>query len=321
MNLSAFDLNLLRVLDAILRERSTVRAGQRVGLSQPAVSAALGRLRAALGDPLMVRNGQSLQPTAFALSLAEPLRRILEETERLLSRPVFDPASATATFRIAAPDFFSEMLLPDLMARLDETAPGITLRFTDAISGGLWDEMRDGRLDLLLLPQAICPAWLENEVVLRSDYRIVARHGHPVLSKLNLADGAAIPLEVYVTLRHAAFRVIEAVPEEEDRLLADLGHSRRVALSVPSFTAVWRAVAASDLVGIVPRRQAERAAPVAGLTVHALPFDLPGAAICQAWHRRNAAAPGLVWLRREIADLLAPLDDKGGVTAPAADTR
>ncbi|WP_164517230.1 LysR family transcriptional regulator [Tabrizicola piscis] len=309
MNLASFDLNLLRVLDAILRERSTVRAGQRIGLSQPAVSAALGRLRAALGDPLMVRDGQSLQPTEFALGLAQPLRALLEEAERLLSRPAFDPATATATFRFAGPDFFTEMLLPDLMGRLERTAPGITLRYSDALSTALWDDLREGRLDLMLMPQAICPDWLENEVVLRTDYRIVARRGHPILTRLRLPEGAAIPMDVYAKLRHVAFRVTEGVPEMEDRVLADLGCDRTLVLTVPSFTAVWRAVSASDLVGIVPRRQAERAAMVAGLRVHALPFSLPKVTLCQAWHRRNAAAPGLAWLRREIAEVLTPLDD------------
>jgi DNA-binding transcriptional LysR family regulator len=280
-------------------------------LSQPAVSAALGRLRASLGDPLLVRDGQSLQPTAFALGLTAPLRQILEETERLLSRPQFDPASATATFRLAGPDFFTEMLVPDLMARLQGSAPNVTLRYTDALSAGLWQDLREGRLDLMLVPQAICPDWLENEVVLRTDYRIVARRDHPELSRLRLPDGGTIPLDVYCGLRHVAFRVIEDVPEEEDRALERLGCTRRVALTVPSFTAVWRAVAASDLVGIVPTRQAERAAVTAGLGVHALPFDLPGVAICQAWHRRNAAAPGLTWLRREIFEVMVPLNAAG----------
>lgn len=105
MNLSAFDLNLLKVLDALLRERSTVRAGERVGLSQPAVSAALGRLRAAFGDPLLMRDGQQMRPTEFALALVLPLTQLLEDSSRLLNPASFDPVSAVQTFRIAASDF------------------------------------------------------------------------------------------------------------------------------------------------------------------------------------------------------------------------
>jgi DNA-binding transcriptional LysR family regulator len=308
MNLASFDLNLLRVLDAILRERSTVRAGQRIGLSQPAVSAALGRLRAALGDPLMVRDGQSLQPTEFALGLAQPLRALLEETERLLSRPVFDPATAVATFRVSAADFFTEMLLPDLMARLERSAPGVTLRYSDALGPSTMEDMRSGRLDLIVLPRAICPDWLECEPLFRSAFRVVARQDHPVLSRLDLG-GQAMPLDVYCALRHASFRVQEDVPEGEDRALAALGRERTVALTVPSYAAVWRVAAATDLVGVVPRRLADRVAGPAGLAVHPLPVAMPRVELCQAWHRRNAAAPGLAWLRREIAAVLAPLDD------------
>ena len=149
MNLQSFDL---KVLDALLREGSTIRAGQRIGLSQPAVSAALGRLRAALDDPLLVRDGQALRPTEFALTLVAPVRQLLEDTSRLLAQPTFDPSASTETFRIAAPDFFTKVLLPGLMSRLERKAPGVTLRYTDAIGIGAVNDLREGRLDLLLMP-------------------------------------------------------------------------------------------------------------------------------------------------------------------------
>jgi DNA-binding transcriptional LysR family regulator len=129
MNLLSFDLNLLKVLDALLRDASTTRAGERIGLSQPAVSAALGRLRVAFGDPLFVREGQALRPTEYALSLVAPLQHLLEDTNHLLARPAFDPSTATDLFRISAADFFTEMLLPDLTARLERDAPGVRLRW------------------------------------------------------------------------------------------------------------------------------------------------------------------------------------------------
>ena len=183
MNLRNFDLNLHKVLDALLRDTSTVRAGERIGLSQPAVSAALGRLRAAFGDPLLVRDGQALRPTEFALTLVAPLQRLLEDTGHLLARPAFDPATATDVFRISAADFFTEMMLPDLMSRLRRDAPGVTLRSTDSISMKTNDDTREGRLDLMILPvQAVAP-WLESEPLFRSDYRIVARRNHPVLTR------------------------------------------------------------------------------------------------------------------------------------------
>lgn len=309
MNLQSFDLNLLKVLDALLRDASTTRAGERIGLSQPAVSAALGRLRAAFGDPLFVRDGQALRPTEFALSLAAPLQHLLEDTNRLLARPAFDPSTATDLFRISAPDFFTEMLLPDLTARLEQEAPGVKLRFSDAISTKTMEDMREGRADLIILPQQTVAPWLESEPLFRSAFCIVARRGHPEVTRHGVAPGLPLPIDLYCRLRHASFRVVEDQPGVEDRFLARMGHSLQIALSVPSFTAVWRAVAATDLVGMIPRRLAERVAGAAGLEVYAMPFALPSAELCQAWHRRNSTSRGLVWLRAQVFDILSKLDD------------
>ena len=111
MNMSAFDLNLLRVLDAMLREGSTVKAGARIGLSQPAVSSALGRLRQALGDELFVRQGKGMEPTDYARSLAIPLREMLDAMEALLwGAGEFDPGKAAQSFKLSGSDFFAEML-------------------------------------------------------------------------------------------------------------------------------------------------------------------------------------------------------------------
>lgn len=116
-------------------------------------------------------------------------------------------------------------------------------------------------------------------------------------------------MELYCRLRHAAFRVVDGRPEIEDRFLANMGYTLQIAISVPSFTAVWRAVAATDLVGMIPRRLAERVAGTAGLEVYPMPFSVPPAELCQAWHRRNSTARGLVWLRAQVADILSNLDD------------
>lgn len=310
MNIQSFDLNLLKVLDALLQESSTVRAGQRIGLSQPAVSAALGRLRAAFGDPLLVRDGQSLRPTELALTLVAPVRRLLEDAGHLLARPTFDPATATETFRVAASDFFTEVLLPDLMFRLQHDAPGVVLRYSDAIGTGAMDDMREGRLDLLILPKQVLPNWLESEALFQSDFRVVARRNHPELSRQGIAPGRPIPMQLYRQLRHAMFRVVDERPEIEEQLMASLGLNLQVALRATSFTAVWQAVAATDMIGVIPRRLAERIAGAAGLDIYPTPFPLPRAELCQAWHRRNASSRGLMWLRGQVAEILGGVDDR-----------
>lgn len=304
MNLSSFDLNLLKVLDALLREESTVRAGQRIGLSQPAVSAALGRLRAAFGDPLLIRDGQRLRPTAFALALKTPVRSLLEDATAVLARPVFDPATAKDTFRLAAPDFFTQILLPDLMAYLQREAPGITLRYSDAIGRTAIDDLHEGRLDLLLAPARVLPAGLESEFLFAPEYCVIARRGHPEVIRHAIKAGAPLPVALFSTLRHAMFRVTDDEPEVQERFLAAKGIVQVASMRAPSFTAVWQAVAATDMISLIPRQLAERVASSAQLDIFQLPFDLPIEEMHQAWHRRNSGARGLTWFRRVITSLL-----------------
>jgi DNA-binding transcriptional LysR family regulator len=131
MNFAAFDLNLLRVFDALLQERSATRAGERVGLSQPAVSAALSRLRHALGDELFVRQGNEMVPTPRALALAEPLHDALARLEQMLTAsPQFDPCAAMRDFRLLGADFFAMLLMPRLSQQVAAAAPGITWRWS-----------------------------------------------------------------------------------------------------------------------------------------------------------------------------------------------
>jgi DNA-binding transcriptional LysR family regulator len=278
MNLQSFDLNLLKVLDALLHEGSTVRAGQRIGLSQPAVSAALGRLRAALDDPLLVRDGQALRLTDFALTLVAPVRQLLEDTSRLLAHPAFDPATSTDTFRMAASDFFTEVLLPDLVARLEREAPHVVLRYTEAIGVGAMNDLREGRLDLALMPVQLLPPWIESEFLFHADFCIVARRDHPVLKRHGVARGAVIPMDIYCSLRHAVFRVVDEEPELEEQIVASLGYPIKVAVRAYGFSAVLQAVAASDLVGMIPTRLADRMAQTAGLDVYPTPCRQPKSA-------------------------------------------
>jgi DNA-binding transcriptional LysR family regulator len=305
MNFASFDLNLLRVLDALLRDGSTTRAGQRIGQSQPAVSAALGRLRAALGDPLFVRQGQGLVATDFARALALPLREVLQRAEALLSPAGFDPAAVEASFRLAGSDAFTELIMPALMRRLGAEAPGIALRYADDITAETLERMRDGGPDLALLPMLDFPDWLDRRRAFGSAFCMVARQGHPRLA--GLPPGTPPPLALYCDLRHVAFRVLQG-GSVEDRFLARAGGSRRVVLAVPTFAAVHRAVAESDLVGALPWQIARKVAVPAGLRLHPLPFAMPPVELAMIWHRRHREAAPHRWLRGVLAEVLAPLD-------------
>jgi DNA-binding transcriptional LysR family regulator len=309
MDLRAFDLNLLKVLDALIRERSTVRAGQAIGLSQPAVSAALGRLRAALGDPILVREGQAMRPTALALEIAGPLSEVLEGARRLIAPARFDPATATESFGIVASDFFTEMMMPALAARVRAEAPGVRLRYSDAVGAWTIGDLREGAMDINLMPDIDLPGWLDKERVLRVKYVVIARSGHPALAAARVRTGDRMPPDLFTGLAHASFRVIPDRPEDQERSLAAAGVRLHVAFSVTSFAAVWRTVAASDLIGIVPRRLADRVAQGANLAVMEVPVPIPPTPLNMVWHRRTGASGAHAWLRGIVADVLRPLDD------------
>lgn len=321
-NISAFDLNLLRVLDALLREGSVTRAAARVGLSQPATSAALGRLRHALGDPLFVRHGQRLVPTDHARSLEIPLREILERTEALIAGPeTFDPARIDGTFRIGGSDFFAELLMPALGAAVARQAPGLTIQLVDLVPENYIATLERARADLVLIPQTTFPGWTEHMRLFRSSFRMIARAGHPRLLAEGVSPGAVVPIDLFCDLGHVVFSPEGRTSAMGDAALAALGRRRRIAMTVPVFSGVCRAVSESDLVALLPCQLAEASAPRLGLDVYVPPMPLPAATICMVWHRCVTRTPAQRWLRALVAELLRPLDadEAEGADDPGAE--
>lgn len=315
MNMASFDLNLLRVLDALLREGSTVAAGRRVGLTQSAVSAALKRLREALGDPLFVRRGSKLEATDYARSLTVPLREHLESLQRLLSGPeVFDPATATAAFRISGSDFFGEFLMPPLVEAVLREAPGVQLHFMDVVPTNYADTLDRYLADIALIPRQDAPDWIEWRPLFYSTFCLIARAGHPRLAGVGSAE--AVPIDLFCDLAHGLMSPEGRPHAMVDTALAKVGRSRRVVVTFPHFSSLCRSVAATDLVAMVPRQVALRAAPEMGLTIHEAPVPLPVPLLGMVWHRRATAAPAHRWLREIVAQILLPLN-KGQAPLPA----
>ena len=307
VNIAAFDLNLLKVLDALLREGSTVRAGERIGLSQPAVSAALGRLRLALGDELFVRRGNGLEPTDHARALALPVREVLDAVEGVLAGPEFDPATSDAVFRLSGSDFFAEMLMPALAERLSREAPGMRVHLIDAVHTRNVADMERAGVDMALLPSVEFPDWIDHRPVFRSDFAVVARTGHPRLR--DIAPGGTIPLPVYSALGHVLFSSDGAVEAIGDDELRRLGGSRRVAMTLPGFLGMTRAVAASNLIALMPGALCRRIEPGAGLEVYLPPMRTDLLMIEMIWPRRSTSFPAHRWFREVVAELLLPLNE------------
>ncbi len=309
MNLLTFDLNLLRVLDALLREQSTVKAGRRVRLSQPAVSAALGRLRDALNDPLFVRQGQHLVPTDYARSLEIPLRRLLDDLTALLSGPgAFDPLEAQQNFKIAGSDFFAEMLMPPLAPLLEKSAPNVRIQLVELTPGDHIATIERQDIDLALVPTENFPPWVDSVEVFSGRFVVIARKGHPRIRRAGLAPGETLPIDLFCSLGHAVFSPEGKLKAMGDAALARMGRERRVVMTMPTFGGVCHAVAESDLIALMPESLAIRMAPRLKLAIFSPPMPLEPGRICMAWHRRNTGSPAHRWLREMVAGVLSPLD-------------
>ncbi len=310
-NLKTFDLNLLRVLDALLEDHSTVRAADRLGLSQPAVSAALGRLRVALGDELFFRRGRALEATQYALSVKNELRQTLERIEALVEGPGgFDPATSDASFRISGSDFFAELLMPKLGERLQDLAPGMRVHLVNLVPDSYVDTLELYDVDLALIPTTDLPGWVESRPVCRSGFSVVARKDHPRLRREGISSGDVVPLDLFCDLGHVLFSPDGNNKAMGDAALLKVGRERRVIMTMPIFSGVYRAVAGSDLIALLPTALAHHVAEAAGLDIFRAPMPVPTVQLCMAWHRRSSASAEHVWLREQIADLLLPLDDE-----------
>lgn len=308
--LSNFDLNLLRVLDALLQEHSTVKAAKRLNLTQPAVSAALARLRGALDDELFFRRGQGLESTDFALSLEAELREVMDRIGRLIQGPgVFDPAVAQNRFRISGSDFFAEMLMPRLADHLQTVAPMVRVHLVDLVPDNYVDTLEKYEVDLALIPRTTFPDWTDSQPVFRSSFSVIARAGHPRLAEAGLSTGDVMPIDIFCDLGHVLFSPEGNDTAMGDEALAKIGRKRHVVMTMPVFSGVYRAVAGSDLIALLPTALAHRVAPSVGLDVLLPPVPVAPAQLIQVWHRRFTSSPAHVWLRGQIADLLRPLWD------------
>lgn len=303
MNFAALDLNLLRVFDAMTIELNTTRAGERVGLSQPAVSSALGRLRHIVGDELFVREGNRMVPTPRALALGEPIREALRQMEKALSAVArFDPATATQTFRISGSDFFSNVLMPRLAAAVMPQAPDVTLQMLDHPVGEAFRLLAEGAIDMGLDAEFAIPDWVASRVLFRSFIAVVAPKNHPLL--VGVRRGDRIPAEIYCAIPQVLMSMDGGRSGTIDPVLAKRGLRRRVAMTVPHFQAVGLAVAEAGLIGNLPIHFARRVARLFDLDLYMPPHDPPVTDVMLFWHRREDGNAANAWLREHIARVL-----------------
>jgi DNA-binding transcriptional LysR family regulator len=307
MNFAAFDLNLLKAFDALMKERSVTRAGDLIGLSQPAVSNALNRLRHALGDELFVRRGNDMIPTPRAEALAERIRDALVQVEQAIAGDAgFDPARAERIFTLMGADFFSMQVMPALSEQIARAAPDIRLRLIDSGSGDVERLLRDNVIDAALERPLDMPDWVSRQLLFRSPFVVIAARGHKAIRKAGVKPGDRLPLAVFCALPHALRSIDGSMTGMVDAALQKAGAARRVALALPHFQGIALAVARGHLIAAVPLQFAQAVAKTAGLEIYRPPIDVPVPAVRLYWHKRHDRNPAHRWLRERILDAVKP---------------
>lgn len=303
MDLNGIDLNLLVAFDALMSERNVTRAAARVGVSQPAMSAALARLRGLLDDRLFVRTGDGLLATPRARDLAEPLSQALRQIEAaLVKSPLFVPERAALNFTLGLSDYPAFVLLPRLLQSLGQKAPGISLdvrAFTDRDHAV--DQLDGARIDVAV---GVPPTHVDSRILTRP---ILRDEFVTIVNKDNPAARRGMDLNTYLKLPH-----VLVSPEGErhglvDQALARRGRKRKLALTLPQMFAAPAVVARSLTVATVLKRVAVNSGAARRLLMFPPPVALPEVVFELIWHRRTDSHPAQQWFRDLIASVAAEL--------------
>lgn len=293
-DLATLDLNLLRVFDAVARERHVTRAAQRLNLSQPAASNALARLRTALGDELFLRRPGGVEPTELALALAGPVAEVLDRLrETLTVHAPFDPATAERVFTVAFSEYAEAVLAPMLLERMARQAPGclLAIRHADRTNAQALLERSEAELAVAVLPEP--PAIYTRIRLLPEAFMTLMRPGHP------LAAGV-LDEERLVTFPHLLHSPNGSRDGALDVALAAKGRRRRLGAVVAHLSAVPDILACTDMVMTLSARLARRMAQVHGLVLREAPVSIRHTRLSLIFHRRFESDSGHAWLRRMI---------------------
>lgn len=291
MNLSSIDLNLLVALDALISEVHVGRAARKIGLSQPAASHALNRLRDLLGDPLLVREGSRMVLTPRATGLRHSLPETLQRVQTLLVPDSFDPRTSTRLFSLMMQDHVAQLLVPALVKRVRSEAPRVRLDVMPWQSVSSLKPERFRSIDLLASCSTDEITGFARQTLFTDTEVTVARKGHPAASRLK-------KLKPFLDASHVAVVGRGLREDPVDSWLRQEGLARRVVLQVPSYLQALETVAQSDLIAFVPKRLADALARPLSLTVLPPPID-PGEYTEYLFHPlRTAQDPASIWLRK-----------------------
>jgi len=296
IDLRRFDLNLLVVFDVLMAERSVTRAAERLGRTQSAVSHSLARLRAQLGDPLLLKGGRRMEPTPFATAFIEQAQPILRDIQRVLApRRRFEPAGSQRVFRIGAPDFVLG-LFTELLGLLRAEAPGVSIEWT-APRETMLLEVAEGRLDAAIAPAGLrLPSGIAAEPIGALRWRCFARRGHPAFARWGARSWARWP--------HVVVRVGDRLESPVNTAAARAKLSRTIAGWAPNFSVIAPVLAGSDLLATLPAPALADSLKPFGLDWRRVPFAIEPIPHVLLWSSARAGDPEVGWLRQRLQPLV-----------------
>ena len=306
-NFRTLDLNLLRVFDAVMSERSLTRAARQLALTQPAVSNALQRLRDALGDDLLRRDGLGMQPTPTALALWPAVRDALHTLQEAISPSRFEPAHTNMSFVLAMADATAAQLMPGLLTAIEHQAPGVTLRVLPLTTRDPRTLLEQETVDLAVgfFPAVVADLTaraqagervsFEHRQLYDGEYVCVMRREHPLAQQ-------RLTLDSYCAARHLLVSFSGRPYGFIDESLARLGRQRRIALTVNQFFTAGRVVTQSDLLTVLPSHFIEVTGYASQVVWQPLPFAVPPVQVDTLWHHRRHNQSAHQWLRDRVLE-------------------
>jgi DNA-binding transcriptional LysR family regulator len=298
IELAQIDLNLLVAFEALFEERSVTVAAQRLYLGQPAMSAALGRLRTLFDDPLFIRVGREMQPTSKAVAIAPGILAALHQVRQTIqSSQGFDPKRDRREFAIGSADYTSFVLLPKLLAHCQQVSPHLDFRMIEFVKDDVGDLLETGTIDLALgvFPnpprQTVCiPLFQEHFIG-------IARKHHPAIAQ------KTISLAAFANLSHALHTLRRDAVGEIDHILAEYDLQRHVAIAVPHLLALPSIIAATDLIAAIPTRMAHYFSKIDEIELFDLPIEVPQWTISLVWSQLSDRDEANIWLRVALQEL------------------
>jgi len=298
MDIKSIDLNLILVFDALIRLRSVTRAADAVGLSQPATSAALARLRVQFGDQLFVRTGQEMKPTPLALELAEPVRTVIETVSaKILRLSTFDPATSERSFTILTPDIGEVAFIPLIAEQCARQAPGISLRSRSIPRENAAAALESGQADLAIgfFPDLRRTGFFQQRLF-RARYVCIACRSNPL-------SRGALDVKKFLAAKHVVVRP-DGRDHQFEKFLQKRSLTRRVTLELAHFMSLMGVLPDTDLIATVPQQIADVIAEYIDIAIMDVPLHPPAIDVQQFWHSRFNKDPGNVWLRALTHGLL-----------------